>query len=71
MTYWLVVELVLDKQVVTIGMTASCCEACVQSWELKQMQTKGIAGLDRDAEVKTEKKKQIPCGATVENDPEV
>lgn len=35
------------------------------------MQTKGIAGLDRDAEVKTEKKKQIPCGATVENDPEV
>lgn len=35
------------------------------------MQTKGIGGLDRDAEVKTDKKKQTPCGATVENDPKV
>lgn len=35
------------------------------------MQAKGIRGLDRDTEVKAEKKKQTPRGATVENDPEV
>lgn len=72
MTCWFAVELILVKQVVTIGLAASCCEACVWSWEVKQMQTKEIRGFDRDAEVKTEKKKkQIPCGATVENDPKV
>lgn len=35
------------------------------------MQTKGIVDLDKEAEVKTEKKKQTPCGATLETDPEV
>lgn len=35
------------------------------------MQTKGIIDLDKEAGVKTGKKKQTPCGATLENDPEV